>query len=146
MSFWFYFVNNIQPRSRHKSSNTSFIRSDLQNITEQYREYWRKKKYWNMRKYFLPNADQRIWKELRDTIRKINEGNTIVLPEFIQQMLEINGVSEVCEKKQLLSIWFQFFYFRAQLGLVQNMNGFSPEPKLLSRNKNGMCRCSRTPL
>ena len=99
-----------------------------------------------MRKYFLPNADQRIWKELRDKIRKINEGNTIVLPEFIKQMLEINGVSEVCEKKQLLSIWFQFLYFRAQLGLVLNMNGFSPEPKLLSRNKNGMCRCSRTPL
>ena len=25
----------------------------------------------------------------------MNEGNKIVLPEFIQQMLEINGVTEV---------------------------------------------------
>ena len=38
---------------------------------------------------------ERIWKELREKMRKINEGNKIVLPEFIQQMLEINGVTEV---------------------------------------------------
>ena len=38
---------------------------------------------------------ERIWKELREKMRKMNEGNKIVLPEFIQQMLEINGVTEV---------------------------------------------------
>ena len=40
-------------------------------------------------------VNERIWRELRDKMRKMNEGNQIVLPAFIQQMLEINGVTEV---------------------------------------------------
>ena len=54
---------------------------------------------------------ERIWKELREKMRKMNEGNKIVLPEFIQQMLEINGVTEVRGKTLLLLLsilsWFQ---------------------------------------
>ena len=38
---------------------------------------------------------ERIWRELRDKMRKMNEDNKMVLPAFIQQMLEINGVTEV---------------------------------------------------
>ena len=37
-------------------------------------------------------------------------------------------------------------FFRARQGLVLSMKDFSPELKLLSRNRNGMCQGSMTPI